>query len=95
MTEGTCIVGIHVSAVVAGAGGKPRFRAFAMGCRQAGPWRLDTVWAEVDAARMDGHRCPERATEVNARVIPFDRIRTKTVALHDLDTGLRYMPNVQ
>lgn len=97
MTEGTCVVGIHASLNhgIEKARGRPRFRAFATGCYQAGPWHDSQVWAEVDAERMDGHRCPERAHDTMDRVIPFDRIRTKTTALLSPESALRYMPHRQ
>lgn len=97
MTEGTCIVGILASTnhpEVPRSEGVTLFRAYALGCKQEGPWRDTQTWAEVDAARMDAHACPERAREDFARLIPYDRLRTKRDALHTEST-LRYMPHRQ
>ena len=97
MTEGTCIVGILASVnhpEVRNSEGVTLFRALALGCKQAGPWRDTQTWAEVDATRMDAHACPERDREDFARIIPFDRLRTKRDALHT-EATLRYLPHVQ
>lgn len=95
MTDGTCVVGIHASVDhgVRRAAGHPLYRALALGCDQHGPWRETRVAAEYDAVGMDAHRCPERAGESFARIIPFDRLRTKADALLAPATALRYVPD--
>ena len=94
MTDGTCVVALHFT----DRHGVPEYegfvlvRALAAGCGQAGRWHRAQVDAEADALRMDGHRCPERASDEMARVIPRDRARTPGVALLSPDTALRYVP---
>ena len=98
MTEGTCVVGIRVSFRhgIAEYRGHMMFRAAGVACEEEPyPWRRSQVEAEVDALRMDGHRCAARVSELNARVVPRDRVRTQGRALLSPESALRYLPHRQ
>lgn len=84
----TCVVAIHCKMLPEG----PRWRAFAVECEQHGAWRADSLDADMDAARMDGHQCPDRLHEgQHGRLIPRDAMRTKSQALYRPETALRYL----
>ena len=84
----TCQVGLLVRLTPEGT----RFRAYALECEQVAPWRDSALDAEVDAARMDGHECPQVRSGNHQRLVPRDALRTKSQALYAPATALRYLP---